>query len=135
MSDINECVFTGRLVKQPEISKTQNGLDLVKFTIACNRIKRQNEEKERTDFISCEAWRNNALYLSKYCNKGDSLVVVGRYAKDSFQGRDGNTIYRDYITVSTVKKMASSQSTAQPKSECDGFDVGGPDVDPNDLPF
>ncbi len=144
MSDINQCVFTGRLTKQPEVSKTQSGLDIAKFSIACNRIKKQNEEKEQTDFINCIAWRNTALYLSKYCNRGDSLAVTGRYTVDSYKNREGATVYRNYITVDTVKKMASSQATqqpqptapAQPKNEYDGFDTGNYNaVDPDDLPF
>lgn len=74
---INRVVLTGRLVKEPELKKTQNHVSVSRFTLAVNRRKQANQEQE-ADFINCVAWRGSAEFISQYGKKGSLVGVEGR---------------------------------------------------------
>lgn len=75
MSDTNYSIITGRITKDVHIEKTQSGIDVIRFTVASNRMKKPEEEQAQADFIQCIAWRNTATYLARYASKGDLLLV------------------------------------------------------------
>ena len=67
---LNKIVVMGRLTRDPELRRTQSGLSVTSFSVACDRdFKNQSGEKE-TDFIDCVAWRNTAEFVCKYFSKG-----------------------------------------------------------------
>ena len=75
---LNKIVVMGRLTRDPELRRTQSGLSVTSFSVACDRdFKNQSGEKE-TDFIDCVAWRNTAEFVCKYFSKGRMAVVEGR---------------------------------------------------------
>lgn len=76
---LNHIDIMGRMVKDPELRRTNNGVPVVSFTIACDRdgINKQTGEKE-TDFIDCTVWRNTAEFVNKYFSKGRMAIVSGR---------------------------------------------------------
>ena len=48
---LNKIVVMGRLTRDPELRRTQSGLSVTSFSVACDRdFKSQSGEKE-TDFI------------------------------------------------------------------------------------
>lgn len=54
---LNKIVVMGRLTRDPELRRTQNGTAVVSFSVACERdFKSQSGEKE-TDFIDSAATR------------------------------------------------------------------------------
>ena len=75
---LNKIVVMGRLTRDPELRRTQNGTAVTSFSIACDRdFKSQGGEKE-TDFIDIVAWRGTAEFVSKYFTKGRMAIVEGR---------------------------------------------------------
>ena len=55
---INNVVLVGRLTKDVEVKKTQSGLSVASFTIACDRRlsqEQKNNGEQPADFISCVA--------------------------------------------------------------------------------
>lgn len=76
---LNHIVIMGRLVRDPELRRTQSGTPVASFTIACDRdfSGKDGGEKE-CDFVDCVAWRNTAEFVSKYFSKGRMAVVSGR---------------------------------------------------------
>lgn len=148
MGDTNLTVFTGRLTKDVEVSKTQNGTDYARFSIACERVKKQGEEKAQVDFINCVAWSHNAKYLSMYSHKGDKVLLEGRLQTGSYKKQDGAMVYTTDIMISRVQVLSSkqqSQQTSQPQQaqqqnlygETVGeqFDTGDFVVSEDELPF
>lgn len=87
---LNHIVLMGRLTRDPELRRTQQGTAVVSFSLAVDRdFKGQDGEKE-TDFIDIVAWRNTAEFVSKYFSKGRMAVVDGRLQIRSWTDRDGN---------------------------------------------
>jgi len=87
---LNHIVLMGRLVRDPELRHTQNGVAVVSFTLAVDRdYKNQAGEKE-CDFVDITAWRSTAEFVSRYFGKGRMAVVSGRLQSRKWTDRDGN---------------------------------------------
>ena len=87
---LNHITLMGRLVRDPELRRTPNGLAVTSFTLAVDRdFKSQSGEKE-TDFIDVVAWRQTAEFVSKYFAKGRMVVVEGRLQIREWTDKDNN---------------------------------------------
>ena len=87
---LNKVVIMGRLARDPELRRTQAGVSVTSFRIACDRdFKSQSGEKE-TDWIDIVAWRNTAEFVSKYFQKGRMVIVDGRLQTRDWTDKDGN---------------------------------------------
>lgn len=68
----------GRLTADPELRQTPSGVACCKFDVACNRQYSDKQTGERqADFISVQAWRQTAEFVSKYFAKGKMIIVEG----------------------------------------------------------
>ena len=87
---LNKVVIMGRLARDPELRRTQTGVAVTSFRIACDRdFKSPNGEKE-ADWIDIVAWRNTAEFVSKYFQKGRMAIVEGRLQTRDWTDKDGN---------------------------------------------
>lgn len=108
---INNVVLVGRLTKDVEVKKTQSGLSVASFTIACDRRlsqEQKNNNEQSADFISCVAWRGSADFLGQYSHKGDTVGVEGRIQTRSYD-RDGQKVYVTEIIANSVSILHSTQ--------------------------
>ena len=108
---INNVVLVGRLTKDVEVKKTQSGLSVASFTIACDRRlsqEQKNNNEQSADFISCVAWRGSADFLGQYSHKGDTVGVEGRIQTRSYD-RDGQKVYVTEIVANSVSILHSTQ--------------------------
>ncbi len=86
---LNRIILMGRLTRDPELRRTQNGTAVTSFSLAVDRdFKSQSGEKE-TDFIDIVAWRGTAEFVSKYFTKGRMAVVEGRLQIRDWTDREG----------------------------------------------
>lgn len=102
---INRVVLLGRLTKDPELRTTQNGISTCTFTIAVDRIK-----KDEADFPQCVAWRQQADYLTRYGHKGDMVGVDGRIQTRTYD-KDGRTVYVTEIVVDSLQLVGGRKDT------------------------
>lgn len=87
---LNRIDLMGRLVRDPELRRTQNGTAVTSFTLAVERdFKSESGEKE-TDFIDCVAWRNTAEFVANYFTKGRMAAVSGRLQLRAWTDKEGN---------------------------------------------
>jgi single-strand DNA-binding protein len=85
---MNNCSFTGRLVVDPELMETGTGTKYTRFTIAVNRMRKDDP----ADFIRCIAWKQSAEFLSQYSKKADVIGVTGEMRTGKYE-KDGQTHY------------------------------------------
>ena len=102
---INRVVLLGRLTKDPELRTTQNGISTCTFTVAVDRIK-----KDEADFPQCVAWRQQADYLTRYGHKGDMVGVDGRIQTRTYD-KDGRTVYVTEIVVDSLQLVGGRKDT------------------------
>lgn len=108
---INNVVLVGRLTKDVEVKKTQSGLSVASFTVACDRRlsqEQRNNNEQSADFISCVAWRGSADFLGNYAHKGDTVGIEGRIQTRSYD-RDGQKVYVTEIVANSVSILHSTQ--------------------------
>ena len=88
---LNKVFLQGRLVADPELRHTSNGVAMASFRVAVDRDFGGRDGGEReTDFIDCVAWRQTGEFVSKYFTKGRMAVVSGRLQIRSWTDKDGN---------------------------------------------
>lgn len=141
---LNQVVLMGRITRDPDTRFIQNTNNSVtRFSIAVDRdYKATNEERPRTDFISCIAWNKTGEFISKYFKKGSMIAVTGSIETGSYTDRDGKKIYTTEIRVNkasfTGEKASGSSSEADaaphPAPDADGF-MNIPDGIEEELPF
>ena len=86
---LNKIILMGRLVKDPELRRTQSGTAVTSFRIAVDRDFKSQDGSKQADFFDVVAWRNTAEFVSKYFTKGRMAVVEGRLQIRDWTDRDG----------------------------------------------
>lgn len=87
---LNVAVLMGRLVADPELRQTPNGISVTSFTIAVDRSYVKSGAERQTDFIDIVAWRNTAEFVCKYFRKGQLAAVQGSIQTRTYTDKDGN---------------------------------------------
>jgi single-strand DNA-binding protein len=85
----NRIVLVGRLTRDPELRATPDGISVVRFRLAVNRIARTGEEQQ-TDFFDIVAFRQLADTVANYMTKGKLVLVEGKLHMRSYTDREGN---------------------------------------------
>ena len=86
---LNKIILMGRLVKDPELRRTQSGTAVTSFRIAVDRDFKSQDGSKQADFFDVVAWRGTAEFVSKYFTKGRMAVVEGRLQIRDWTDRDG----------------------------------------------
>lgn len=88
---LNHITIMGRLVRDPELRRTGNGIAVASFTLAVDRdYSGKDSNDKETDFIDCVAWRATGEFVSKYFTKGRMMVVSGRLQIRTWDDKEGN---------------------------------------------
>ena len=100
---LNHIVIMGRLVRDPELRRTGNGIAVASFRVAVDRDYAPKDGGERkADFIDCVAWRQTGEFISKYFSKGRMIVVDGRLEMRDWTDKDGNKRTSAEIVVASA---------------------------------
>lgn len=110
---MNKVMLIGRLTNKPEIEYTKTNKAVCMFTIACNRLKKQDGTQE-TDFIKCRVWDKQAENLCKYQDKGNLISIEGQLRIDNYVDNNGNKRYINYVLANNIEYL-QSKSTIEKK--------------------
>lgn len=99
---MNKVILIGRLVKDVELRKTQNGKSVVSYTLAVNRQIKQEGQPD-ADFINCVAWNKTADLMEQYLHKGSLIGVEGRIQVRSYQDNNGKNVYVTEVLTDSVQ--------------------------------
>ena len=114
--NLNKAVIGGRLTADIELKTTQSGIYVCSFPVAVNR-KTGKDQKPKTDFIDCVAWRGTAEFIAKYFGKGSSICVAGSIQKRDWQDSNGNKRYATELIVDEAYFVDSKSENAPSCSE------------------
>ena len=101
----NLVILTGRLTKEPELKFGASGTAYCKFTLAVNRMKKDDP----ADFILCSAFGKTAELIAEYVRKGHQLGVQGRLQQDTYE-KDGEKISKTGVTVDKIEFLESNKN-------------------------
>lgn len=137
--NLNKVVLGGRLTSDIELKQTTSGVSVCSFSIAINRRFTREGEQQQADFISCQAWRNTAEFISKYFRKGSSICVTGSIQTRSWQDQQGNKRYATEVVVDEAMFVDSKNEAPQAEANAPSYGQQEPNYEPlsadDDLPF
>ena len=87
---LNVVALTGRLVEDPELKTTTNGVSVCSFRIAVDRDYAPQGQERKADFINVVAWRGTAEFVAKFFRKGQMIAVNGSIQTRQYEDRRGN---------------------------------------------
>lgn len=133
---LNHVALQGRLTRDPELRRTQNGVPVTSFSLAVNG------RKDDTVFVDCVAWRGTAEAICQYLGKGRMIIVEGALQSREWDDKDGNRRKSLEVNVSQFhfcdKKEESSIRAEEPKRDTMSVEPSGfaeIDDQDGDLPF
>lgn len=86
---LNTVILIGRLVRDPELRFTPNGVAVGNFTLAVDRPFSNQQGERQTDFIDIVVWRKLAETCANYLSKGRLVAVEGRLQVRSYENQEG----------------------------------------------
>ena len=106
---INSVILTGRLTKNIDLRQTSTGKAMTYFTLAVNRVFKNEQGVSDADFVTCVAFGVQAENMARYLTQGSLIGVEGRISTRNFQGKDGNTVYVTEVIASNVTFLESKK--------------------------
>lgn len=107
---MNRVVLVGRLVRDPDLRYTPNGIAVANFTIACNRPFKTKDGEQEADFINGVIWRKAAESLAEYMKKGSMIGVDGRLQSRTYDDKDGKKVFVTEVLAESIQFLESKSS-------------------------
>ena len=132
---LNKIIIMGRLVRNPELRRTQSGTAVTSFRLAVDRDYKAEDGSKQADFFDVVAWRSTAEFVSKYFSKGRMAVVDGRLQSRPWTDKDGNKRIAIEVVADSVYFGDSKRSESGTPAETSGEIRELPDEEKGELPF
>ena len=135
---MNDCKFSGRPTKDPEIRYTDGVLPvaIARYTLAVDR-KYKKDGGQQADFLSIVAFGKNAEFVEKYIKKGMKIIVECHAQSGSYTNKDGNKVYYTKFVADNHEFCESKENknnAGGQQADNDGF-MQIPDGVDEGLPF
>ena len=136
---VNRVVLVGRLVKDPELRKTNSDISFATFTLAVDNRVKESDGTRGTIFIDCRVFRDQADSLVKNTRKGSKIAIDGSLNQRNFERRDGTKgkaieIVVDSVTFLEPNPNRENNAVEEPKFDDTPSSSTGINLDANDLP-
>lgn len=114
---LNTITIAGRMVRDPELRRTNSGKAATSFTLAVDRdFKNQQTGEKEVDFLDCTAFGAAGENAAKYFRKGQMAIVTGRLQIRQYTDKNGQKRRQAEILVSNVYFCGSKESGTQASS-------------------
>ena len=108
--EINTINLVGRAGREPDVRYFESGSTVANFTLAVNRVSRDDEP----DWFNLEIWGKQAQIAADYVKKGSLIGITGSFKIDSWKdkntGEDRFTARVKFATVLPDSKYLTSGS-------------------------
>ena len=130
---INHVTLHGRFTDVPQLRKTNSGKSVCTFTLAVDRMKREDP----ADFINCVAWERTAEFVNNYFTRGQEAAIEGRLANRQYEDRDGNKHYATEVVAENFTVLGNRARNDEQQPTTDPYaNILNADTEPIDgLPF
>lgn len=112
----NKVIMMGRIVNDPQLKTTPNGVNFCVFRIAVDRRFQTKGEEKVSDFFNVTAWRQQADFVQKYFGKGRMILVEGEMNTRPYTDKNGNQatwyeIVADRVSFTGEKSQGGASGT------------------------
>lgn len=108
-------MFTGNLVRDPELKKT-DASQVASFTVAVTTSTKDADGKYASNFYDCSYWGKPADYLMAHAQKGTQVNVVGELKLEEFENKEGvkkNRLRVKATKIDLLKRLKENSSDAE----------------------
>lgn len=131
---MNVFYLTGRLTKDCEIVTRGESFNVAIASVAVKREFKNKQGEYETDFINVEFYNKQAEFLSKYCLKGDLVLIEGGIRIDKYIDKDNkNKTITKFIGLK-IEKL-SSKGTPKEETKVNTEQVVEENPEDFELPF
>ena len=87
---LNKVMLIGYVGADPEVRSTPNGSQVATFRLACSESwkDKYGNRQERTEWVTCVAWRKLAETLQRYLRKGAHVYLEGKLQTRSWEDKN-----------------------------------------------
>lgn len=117
---MNKVILLGRICNDPELRQTQSGIASCRFTVAVDRrFADKNTGERQADFITCQAWRQTAEFVSKYFSKGKMIALEGSLRTGKYQDKNHSDVthYTTDVFVDNVEFVGGKNDSGQAQAQ------------------
>lgn len=146
---VNKVILLGNLGADPEIRSTPGGAQVANFRLACTErwTDASGQKQERTEWVTCVAWKGLASIVQRSLRKGRQVYVEGKLQTRSWEGKHGEgKRYATEVMVEKIDLIGSAggvgelgereHAPREPREPLDGYDPNAqPGPVDDDLPF
>lgn len=133
---LNKVFLQGRLVADPELRHTPNGVPVASFRLAVDRdFKDKSTGERKADFINVIAWRQTGEFVSRYFFKGHMAVVEGKLQTRAYTDKDGNKRSSTEVLAEAVYFGESKKPEGRKEPRFEEPEFADMDDDGYDPPF
>ena len=134
---INRVVISGNLTRDPELRRTQSGMDILSFGVAVNDRKRNQstgEWEDRANFVDCTVFGARAEPLSGILAKGMKVAVEGKLRWSQWE-RDGQRRSKLEVVASDIDWMSQRKDGQGAVEAPEPAEMPPESVYDEDIPF
>lgn len=118
MNNLNSVLLEGNLTRDPELRYTAKGTAVCRFSIACNRsYKQEDQRQEEVSYFDVTMWSRLAEICAEYLVKGRGVRVVGRLKQDRWEDDSGNRRSRVEVIAEHVEFKPQRRDEAETAPE------------------
>ena len=106
--EINSINLVGRAGREPDVRYFESGSTVANFTLAVNRISRNDEP----DWFNLEIWGKQAQIAADYVKKGSLVGITGSFKIDSWKDKNtGEDRFKPVVRVDRLNLLSSRKDT------------------------
>ena len=106
--EINTINLVGRAGREPDVRYFESGSTVANFTLAVNRISRNDEP----DWFNLEIWGKQAQIAADYVKKGSLIGITGSFKIDSWKDKNtGEDRFKPVVRVDRLNLLSSRKET------------------------
>lgn len=115
---INSVSISGNLTRDCELRTTQNGTQILTFTVAVNDRKKDQNGKwvDVPNYIDCCIFGNRAESVSRFISKGSKVSCHGKLRWSQWE-KDGQKRSKIEVIVDEVEFLSASKAQNQAQSQ------------------
>ena len=128
---MNKITICGNLGKDPEVTTTNSGVEITRFSVAVHRKFKKEDGTYDVDFFNCTAFNKlGTEVIAKYAKKGSKVLVSGRMESNSKEDNGTKTMYWNLI-VEDFELVGGNKNAVEEKTEPQPVQP----IDEDSLPF
>lgn len=134
---LNRICIMGRITRDLELRRTQDGTAVTSFTIAVDDdFKSKATGEKKTYFLDVVAWRQSAEFVCQHLSKGRMVVVEGKLTVRDWTDKDGNKrrsyeVQADNVYFADNRRLEDN-NTAAPQYAAESAAGGFAEVNEDD---